>query len=109
MLAINPTLGTIAQITIVFFVLIAITIIIYARYFFDRHKNTPDMFFHDNYDSMTNEHYAECHRPFIALKEVDCQHTGQKTDSVVWVTCTCEQVHTFCDDCGENLGIRTDC
>lgn len=104
-LTIPPTLAQIIQIIICVFILLSIALVILSHMSFD--DNDPDIFWHDNYDDMPLEMYAECHRPYI--EPLPCKHTGEKTDVVMWVTCTCEEIHTFCDDCGENLGIRREC
>lgn len=93
-----PVLGLAAQIVIIVFALSAVGIVVVSYCCFN--DNDADMFWHDN--------YAECQRPYVAAKET-CNHTGDKTDVVVWTTTTCECVHTICDNCGKVLKENTDC
>lgn len=104
-----PALSIAVQIVLGVCVIICLAIMAIAKRFFD--DSDPDMLWHDNFTEPNLDYYQdydECHRPFIATK-TNCPHNGEKTDVVMHSAVGCEEVHTFCDDCGEDLGKRTDC
>jgi hypothetical protein len=88
--------------TIVF---LALVLIVTCRFCFD--DTDPDMYWHDNYAA-----------PPVKTKEIEplkfkvdskaCTHP-EKTLFVVNVSCTCEEVYTICDVCGEVIHKETNC
>lgn len=85
---IETTITILIGLLIVFFVLIGGLAFLANFCFYD---DDPDMYPNDNYSVLT------------------CPHSGNKTDVTVKSTVTCETIHTYCDDCGEVLNVRTDC
>lgn len=85
-----------------FIALIILILCILSKRCFD--DTNPSMFPYDNY-ALPSKGYGNSH----PVTPPDCQHTGEKTNVVKWVTTTCEQVHLVCDDCGKTLDIKIDC
>lgn len=96
-----PSIGLMAKIIVILFIIIALAIIVISYWHFK--DDDPDMFLIDDYSDNPG-YYGNTH----PVTPPDCKHKN-KTDVVVWVTTVCEQVHTICDDCETVLNIRTDC
>lgn len=81
----------------VFILLIILILYIIARKSFEKGDRELDW----------NDHYAECQRPYIALKD-KCSHTDKRL-VVVDASFICEETWIICEDCGEVLNRSIDC